>query len=331
QVHAVDERELERPAAGRGQRIGPAEVGVAGGPEQRHVAVQFLGDRERGIDPDRPAAGQAETPARPYPDLEVGRRIQPLMRGGQHLHVTHRNSLSQEPQVSQPTRGGLRIVPVGNTGTVFPEFRPSPVRGDRSAPGPDHPGRMVSPRKDQRRPGPGRLPAGLRVVGTVLVFITSFALLPGIVLAVGAATFERHRYAPPDRTPEISADPPAHDPGRPTAVVVVGNGGANVADVLAPYEVLAGTGAFNVYVVAPERRPVTLLGGLDVLPDLSFAELDRRLEGAAPDVTVVPELLVADRYDRPVIEWLRGTASRELVLAVCSGARLVAAAGLLDG
>src|SRR5690606_32055638 len=134
-----------------------------------------------------------------------------------------------------------------------------------------------------------------------------------------------------DRTPEISADPPAHDPGRPTAVVVVGNGGANVADVLAPYEVLAGTGAFNVYVVAPERRPVTLLGGLDVLPDLSFAELDRRLEGAAPDVTVVPELLVADRYDRPVIEWLRGTASRELVLAVCSGARLVAAAGLLDG
>jgi hypothetical protein len=29
-----------------------------------------------------------------------------------------------------------------------------------------------------------------------------------------------------------------HDPGKPTAVVVLGSEGANVADVLAPYEVL---------------------------------------------------------------------------------------------
>jgi len=61
---------------------------------------------------------------------------------------------------------------------------------------------------------------------------------------------------------------PAHEAGKPTAVIVVGSEGANAADVLAPYEVLAATGAFNLYTVAPQRRPVPLTGGLDLVPDL---------------------------------------------------------------
>lgn len=169
-------------------------------------------------------------------------------------------------------------------------------------------------------------------VATGLGLVLAFLLLPGAAFVVGAVGFAHYRYAPAENPPaDVEANRQSHDPALPTAVVVVGNGGANAADVLAPYEVLAQTDAFNLYVIAPERRPVTLLGGLDVVPDLSFAELDRLLGGAAPDVTVVPEMPTSEDHDQPVVDWLRDTASEGLTLGVCSGARLVADAGLLDG
>ena len=55
--------------------------------------------------------------------------------------------------------------------------------------------------------------------------------------------------APPVPVDKVAA--PTHDPGKPTAVILLGSEGANAADVLAPYEVLAATGAFNLYTVAP--------------------------------------------------------------------------------
>jgi transcriptional regulator GlxA family with amidase domain len=173
----------------------------------------------------------------------------------------------------------------------------------------------------------------LRTLGLGLAVLAAFPLVPAAVYAAGSAAFEQGRYTQPEPTPAAAAaTPPAHDPGKPTAVVVVGNGGANVADTLVPYDVLATTGAFNVYTVAPERRPLPLLGGLDLVPDLSFAELDERLGGAAPDVTVVPEMPESDSPNYGMVTtWLRDTASDGLLLSVCTGARLLAEAGLLDG
>jgi hypothetical protein len=49
-------------------------------------------------------------------------------------------------------------------------------------------------------------------------------------------------------------------------VILLGSEGANAADVLAPYEVLASTGAFNLYTVASQRQPVPLTGNLDLVP-----------------------------------------------------------------
>ncbi|MGI5128036.1 DJ-1/PfpI family protein [Pseudonocardia sp. CA-107938] len=171
-------------------------------------------------------------------------------------------------------------------------------------------------------------------VGRALVVLLASFLVPAAVYAVGSTSYERSRYAQPEPSPAadaaLAAVPPAHDPGKPTAVVVVGNGGTNVSDALVPYDVLASTGAFNVYTVAPERRPLPLLGGLDLVPDLTFAQLQERLGGAAPAVTVVPEMPESSS-DPAVVGWLRGTASRGLVLGVCTGARLLAEAGLLDG
>lgn len=177
-----------------------------------------------------------------------------------------------------------------------------------------------------------------RLVAIGVAALLAFLAVPGLVLAISAAGFADSRYAPPGpgATDGLAgAVPPQHDPGKPTAVVLVGNHGANVADVLVPYELLASTGAFNVYTVAPQRRPLPLLGGLDLVPDLDLAELGRRLGGAAPAVTVVPEMPDTDpgtlEDDAPVTGWLRDGASGGLVLGVCTGARLVAEAGLVDG
>lgn len=127
--------------------------------------------------------------------------------------------------------------------------------------------------------------------------------------------------------------PPRHDPAKPTVAFVLGAQGANVADVLAPYEVFADTGGFNLYTVAAERRPVTLTGGLDLLPDLTFAEFDTRIP-AGPDVIVVPQLVGAGTPAvAATVEWLREqvSAGDPLLMSVCVGAKVLAGAGLLDG
>jgi putative intracellular protease/amidase len=169
----------------------------------------------------------------------------------------------------------------------------------------------------------------------VLAVVLAVLLLPAVGAAVSAtAAFGAH-FAPGPARPlpavdSVQHNPARHDPGRPTAVVVVGALGAEVADVLAPYEILAATGRFNVYTVGPERRPVPLTGGLDLVPDLTFDELTPL---AAPDLVVVPQLADAgEPTAAPVTEWLRVQADQGAqLLSICTGAGVLASAGLLDG
>jgi transcriptional regulator GlxA family with amidase domain len=161
--------------------------------------------------------------------------------------------------------------------------------------------------------------------------------VPVAVGAVGiaAATDEIYTARDPSApsTPVDTAAAPVHDPGKPTAVIVLGSEGANAADALAPYEVLAVTGAFNLYTVAPQRQPVPLTGGLDLVPDLTFGQLDHRLD-ATPEVIVVPQLPHATGpRAAPVVQWLQRqrTQGHPLLVSVCTGAEVLAAAGLLDG
>lgn len=168
-----------------------------------------------------------------------------------------------------------------------------------------------------------------RVAATMLVGL----VVAGVVAAVGIAGATGEIYtargggAPPVRVDTVAA--PTHDPGKPTVVILLASEGANAADVLAPYEVFAVTGAFNLYTVAPARQPVPLTGNLDLVPDLSFAQLDQRL-ATGPEVIVVPQLHHAGQ---PIIEWLqRQQAQRDpLLVSVCVGAGVLAEAGLLDG
>jgi len=163
--------------------------------------------------------------------------------------------------------------------------------------------------------------------------------VPGAVAAAGIAGARGEVYtarepgAPSAPVDDVAA--PTHDPGKPTAVILLGSEGANAADVLAPYEVLAATGAFNLYTVAPQRQPVPLTGNLDLVPDLSLGQLDQRLP-TGPEVIVVPQLSeVASGLPpsvAPVIAWLQRQRAQgdPLLVSVCVGAEVPAEAGLLD-
>lgn len=173
----------------------------------------------------------------------------------------------------------------------------------------------------------------LRRTATGLAVLVAVLAVPAAGAAVSAVRTFDALYAPGPQRAVPTASPPVHDPTKPTAVVVVGNRGAVVSDVLAPYEILAATGRFNVYTVAPQRRPVPLTGGLDVVPDLAFADLAARLGAAAPDLVVVPALPDdGEPTTAQITSWLCDQADRGAqVLTVCNGAGVLASAGLLDG
>jgi len=179
-----------------------------------------------------------------------------------------------------------------------------------------------------------------RTIGRVAATVFLALVVPVAVGAVGIAGATREIYTArdpgPPPAPVDAVAAPTHDPGKPTAVVVLGPEGANAADVLAPYEVLAATEAFNLYTVAPRRQPVPLTGGLDLVPDLSFGQLDERL-AEGPEVIVVPQLSRVPSglppSVAPVIQWLQRqrTQGDPLLVGVCVGAEVLAEAGLLDG
>ncbi|HET6533615.1 MAG TPA: DJ-1/PfpI family protein [Actinoplanes sp.] len=179
----------------------------------------------------------------------------------------------------------------------------------------------------------------LTTVVRTVVYLLAFLAAPVLVGYAGLNSTVAHLYdtsADPPSIAEPVPVPPEHDPTRPTAVVLMSNAGSQVTDVLAPYEVLARAGAFNLYTAAAAKQPVPLGGGLDVLPHLSFAELDQRLHGADPDLIVVPAMPgapgAAAAGIRPVTDWLRRHAGdATTVLSVCNGAEVVAGAGLAAG
>ena len=85
---------------------------------------------------------------------------------------------------------------------------------------------------------------------------------------------------------------------------------------------------FEVFTVARAHAPVRAIGGLEVTPSASFES------APAIDVLLVPGGFGTRGLldDREILDWIRHVAARaELVTSVCTGALLLAKAGLLEG
>jgi transcriptional regulator GlxA family with amidase domain len=175
--------------------------------------------------------------------------------------------------------------------------------------------------------------------GTGYALIVALPLVLALTTAV-AGLVAQGPFAPAPAFAGKLPAPPAHDPAKKTAVVVAGNQLTEVSDLLGPYEVLAASGEFNVYVVAPERKAAPLnalpiylcCSWVDLVPHFSFAEYDAQF--GAPDLLVVPAMPRATpgNPDAAVLEWLRTRPdAHTVVLSICAGAKVVADAGILAG
>ncbi len=107
-----------------------------------------------------------------------------------------------------------------------------------------------------------------------------------------------------------------------------------VLDFCGPFEVFSVASrftdppAFNVLTVAERVGPVVTCGGLSI--NLHH----RLLDCPQPDVLLVPggQGTRKEMHNPTLIDWIKqGSTKAELVLSVCTGALLLAKAGLLDG
>jgi transcriptional regulator GlxA family with amidase domain len=100
-------------------------------------------------------------------------------------------------------------------------------------------------------------------------------------------------------------------------------------DVVGPAEVFASAGAYEVEVVAPDPEPFYMTNGMQVVPHAAMADVHGPI-----DTLVIAGGQGTRRMatDPRVIDWTRAAAKRSRrVTSVCSGAFVLAAAGLLDG
>lgn len=116
---------------------------------------------------------------------------------------------------------------------------------------------------------------------------------------------------------------------RPLAVILADRRGVEAPDLLTPYAILAESGAIEVKVVAAAAEPVRLTEGVAWLsPQMTLAELAARRR--EPDVVIVPAMTVIE--DPARADWLAARLDAGArVMSICNGAKLLAAAGLLEG
>ena len=113
--------------------------------------------------------------------------------------------------------------------------------------------------------------------------------------------------------------------------------GVEVLDFAGPFEVFStaarmaarqdpdGTAPLRVFTVAADSGPVAARGGLQVHPDWTLSSHPHA------DLLIIPGGEVSSQLDSPVVlEWIRRTsATAKLTASVCTGAFLLARAGIL--
>src|SRR5712692_3311600 len=108
--------------------------------------------------------------------------------------------------------------------------------------------------------------------------------------------------------------------------------GAEELDLVGPWEALAlardyGERELELFTAAVTREPVRLRGGLRVVPDYAFGsepKADAIVVPGGPGTSDEPAW-------RPVVDWISTRRETPLVTSVCTGAFVLARAGMLDG
>jgi transcriptional regulator GlxA family with amidase domain len=177
------------------------------------------------------------------------------------------------------------------------------------------------------------------------IYITAFIIPIVLTGALGLVRSVRTSIPRPANADAVAASiipPPAppYDASKPTVAVVLGEQEHEITDTIGPYAMFAETGLYNVYMVAQTRAPramaprtgYALTGAIDLVPHMTFPELDALLH-RRPDIVVVPQMNGVDAPENvPLLDYIRQQAKNNaLILSWCTGANVLAQAGLLDG
>lgn len=110
--------------------------------------------------------------------------------------------------------------------------------------------------------------------------------------------------------------------------VILAYQGVQSLDVTGPLEVLAAAG-YPTLVVSPDGAPVRTSSGLQIVPDADVAHAPAKIDTLLLAGGVGARTVAADRV---LCEWVAARArGARRVASVCTGAFLLAAAGVLDG
>jgi putative intracellular protease/amidase len=162
--------------------------------------------------------------------------------------------------------------------------------------------------------------------GAVVLALVGFGIwiytLPSPQVAVAASTIAQEetdatlaRLKPPKRA-------------RPLIAIIGINDATETTDYLMPSGILRRADIGDVVSLATGPGPVTLYPALAVEADATIAQFDARHEAGA-DYVIVPAMSRDD--DPTALAWLQSQAAKgAIVIGICAGAKVVAAAGLLD-
>ena len=138
--------------------------------------------------------------------------------------------------------------------------------------------------------------------------------------------------APPIANEEAAATLAALKPPkrqRPLIAIIGINDATETTDYLVPYGILRRADVADVMALATQPGPVTLFPVLKVEPQATVAQFDAA-HPAGADYVIVPAMTRDD--DPAALAWIRAQAARgAIIIGICAGAKVVAAAGLLDG
>src|SRR3546814_300857 len=172
-----------------------------------------------------------------------------------------------------------------------------------------------------------RMAAMWGLVGVVVIVAGGFGLWLATLPSDVAAS------PPPVPASETAAMLEALKPPkrrRPIVVVIGLNDATETTDYLVPTGILRRADIADVLMLAADPGPVHLYPALNaVAPDATIAEFDAAHPGGA-DYVIVPAMSRDD--DSAVLAWLRRQSDKgAIVIAICAGAKVVGAAGLLGG
>lgn len=140
-------------------------------------------------------------------------------------------------------------------------------------------------------------------------------------------------FGTPGCRSEFTVDPERHLPMHASRknVAVFIHEGVELLDFAGPTEVFAAADhgrAYRVYTVAPESGPLTSQGVVSIIPEFTIDNCPK------PDIIVLPGGNTGIALVNPrVIEWIKQASADEstILMSVCTGAFLLADAGLLEG